>query len=420
MTLVPWAMVGVWSGEMRALGHGGVSELTAGRRGPGCIVSAGSPERPGHSSQLMKIVVMILVCSSSIVHADTSVDNRMSLEAMMAQFKHEMEVMKNEMEKKDEAMKNEMEKKDEAIAALTDALKAKTEHKQVQLTAGGEVMQLVSAADFKELTARVDQCEKTNAKQDAKLGMTIETLTKMRKESKDGRVGAPPAVPPAPALPLPRPRLPPVGMPGRRLQSSSNGNFVNELSITGPNAAISWNSHTPGLTSFNCTGVGDGRLMCSGEVVAADFATSDGNSLNGLGTLVNAALERTHLLEIAVADTTEWVDASLAAGMACHGWGWPCPQYKREGHWVYVRGFITTNPHGRTILNDDLFFTLPEGFRPPANTAFPAIAHSGGYTHRLDISPDGTVSCGGTSASIGYISLDGIYFSTALPVTVPF
>ena len=141
-----------------------------------------------------------------------------------------------------------MNKKDETIAAL----KAKTEHRQVQLTAGGEVMQLVGEADFKELATRVAACEKTNADQDAKLGMTMDTLSKVRKEIKDGRIGAPPALPPSPLPPLPPPR--PVATPGRRLQSSSNGNFVNELSITGPNAVISWNSHTPGLTSFNCTG----------------------------------------------------------------------------------------------------------------------------------------------------------------------
>merc|ERR1719453_2525306 len=113
-----------------------------------------------------------------------------------------------------------MTKKDEMIAAL----QAKTEHKQVQLTAGGEVMQLVSEADLKELTARVAACEKTNADQDAKLGMTMDTLSKVRKEIKDGRVAAPPALPPSPPPPLPPPR--PIANPGRRLESSSNGNFV--------------------------------------------------------------------------------------------------------------------------------------------------------------------------------------------------
>ena len=78
-------------------------------------------------------------------------------------------------------------------------------------------------------------------------------------------------------MPLPPPR--PVATPGRRLQSSSNGNFVNELSITGSNAVVSWNSHTPGLTPFNCTGVGDGVLTCSGTLVATDFQFADGTSI---------------------------------------------------------------------------------------------------------------------------------------------
>merc|ERR1711998_596601 len=120
----------------------------------------------------------------------------------------------------------------------------------------------------------------------------MDTLSKVRKEIKDGRDSAPPALPPSPPPPLPPPR--PVATPGRRLESSSNGNFVNELSMTGPNAVTSWNSHTPGLTSFNCTGVGDGRLTCSGEIHATNFVTTGisgqsetiGDQLNAIRTFV--------------------------------------------------------------------------------------------------------------------------------------
>ena len=228
-------------------------------------------------AQRMKSVLMMLLCSSP-AHANGSIDE--AITAMKEQMKEQMAKQERLEAKLDsERAKNEQQmiKKDETIAALTAALQAKTEHRQVQLTAGGEVMQLVSDADFKELAARVAACEQTNNDQDAKIGMTTDTLTKVRKEVKDGRVGAPAALPPSLPPPLPPPR--PVAKPGRRLQSSSNGNSVNELSITGPNAVVSWNGRTPGLTPFNCTGIGDGNLACSGEVQALDFILSDGQSI---------------------------------------------------------------------------------------------------------------------------------------------
>ena len=217
---------------------------------------------------MKKMMLIASVCFSFAAHSDGSVDE--------SSFATMIEAMQEQMAQ----LKDDMNKKDETIAAL----KAKTEHRQVQLTAGGEVMQLVSEADFMELAARVAACEKTNADQEAKLGMTMDTLSKVRKEIKDGRVGAPPALPPSPP-PLPPPR--PVAKPGRQLSSSSNGNFVNELSITGSNAVVSWNSHTPGLTSFNCTGVGDGKLTCSGEIHASDFFVG-GNSLIALASKIDA------------------------------------------------------------------------------------------------------------------------------------
>eukprot|EP00316_Scyphosphaera_apsteinii_P012329 CAMPEP_0119298840 /NCGR_PEP_ID=MMETSP1333-20130426/963_1 /TAXON_ID=418940 /ORGANISM="Scyphosphaera apsteinii, Strain RCC1455" /LENGTH=406 /DNA_ID=CAMNT_0007300049 /DNA_START=31 /DNA_END=1248 /DNA_ORIENTATION=- len=237
---------------------------------------------------MMKIesAMIILACSkSSVVRADKSVDET-SIAAMVKEQVHLQMAQ----------LHNEMVKKDETIAALTAALQSKTEHRQVQLKAGGEVMQLVSKADLEEVAERVAACEKTNTDQDAKLGMTMDTVTKVLKEIKDGRVGAPPALPPASPPRLLPPQ--PVAKPGRRLRSSSNGNFVNELSITGPNAVLSWNSHTPELTSFNCTGVGDGSLSCSGEMIATDFVVQ-GNTMSEmllridrLAADVTAAIDR--------------------------------------------------------------------------------------------------------------------------------
>eukprot|EP00316_Scyphosphaera_apsteinii_P023599 CAMPEP_0119301226 /NCGR_PEP_ID=MMETSP1333-20130426/3029_1 /TAXON_ID=418940 /ORGANISM="Scyphosphaera apsteinii, Strain RCC1455" /LENGTH=333 /DNA_ID=CAMNT_0007303241 /DNA_START=59 /DNA_END=1061 /DNA_ORIENTATION=+ len=215
--------------------------------------------------------MIILACSElSAVRADRSVDDT-SIVAML-------KVMQEQMQEQMAKLEDRIMAKDETIASLTAALQSKTEHRQVQLTVGGEVMQLVSEAEFKELASRVAKCEKTNADQDAKLGMTMDTLVKVRKEIKDARVGAPPALPPSPPPPLPPPQS--VATPGRQLQFSSNGNSVNELSLKGPNAVTSWNSRTPGLTSFNCTGVGDGKLTCSGEMYATNFVTDQGNSVN--------------------------------------------------------------------------------------------------------------------------------------------
>ena len=120
------------------------------------------------------VLKMLLIGSMSSVGvraADPALDESRSV----AQLAGMVEAMRAEMAQ----LKQGVEKRDATIATLTDALKAKTEHRQVQLTAGGEVMQLVSEADFKELAARVE-----------KLGAAIETLAK---EGRNGRFGAPPA-----------------------------------------------------------------------------------------------------------------------------------------------------------------------------------------------------------------------------------
>merc|ERR1719502_47449 len=78
---------------------------------------------------------------------------------------------------------DEMQKKDETIARLTTALESKQmDQKHVQLTTGGEVVELVSTADVKALEKRVEACEKKNDAQDAKIGMTVATVHRMREE----------------------------------------------------------------------------------------------------------------------------------------------------------------------------------------------------------------------------------------------
>ena len=89
-------------------------------------------------------------------------------------------------------------------------------------------------ADVRALQARVEACEMKIeahemkiAAQDATIGKAIATFHQMREERKEA------------LSPAPRPLA-----AGRRLSSASNP--VNEISITGPTAVVSWNSHTPG------------------------------------------------------------------------------------------------------------------------------------------------------------------------------
>ena len=207
---------------------------------------------PGVSVQMIVLVLMKL---GFVAAGQTSVDVEPT--AVMVKI---------------EAMQEQMAEQAKTIRMLTDALEAKAaDHKQhVQLTTGGEVVELASAADVKVLKTRVEACEKKIAE----IGMTA-----VRKTHEDA---LPRPLPP----PLPPPR--PAAMPGRRLSSSSNGGFVNELSITGPNAVVSWNSNSPGLTSFNCTGVGDGSLTCSGTLHVVDVIAGNAAGLVQLSEQVAA------------------------------------------------------------------------------------------------------------------------------------
>ena len=178
-------------------------------------------------------------------------------------FKEEMMKKEQEVQKKDEAFKEEMKKKDEMIAELLAALKSKTDHKQVQMSAGGEVFELVSATDLKALEARVqaaeervEECVAQNAAQDAKIGALRDK--------------------PAPPNPPAAAARPPAA--ARRQLSSATGDET-EFAITGRKATLSFNSRTPDLTPTRLTGEGGGKLTCSGELHATDFVTADGESV---------------------------------------------------------------------------------------------------------------------------------------------
>ena len=184
---------------------------------PACFSHPQSLSCLQNTMKIVSVMIMLACSWSPAVRADGSVDHSSVAAMLKAMLNEEREQMQEQMREQMAKLEGKMMAKDETIASLKAALQSKTEHRQVQLTAGGEVMQLVSEADLKVLATRVATCEKKNADQDAKLGMTMDTLSKVRKEIKDGRVGAPPALPPSPPPPLPPPR--PVATPGRWLSS---------------------------------------------------------------------------------------------------------------------------------------------------------------------------------------------------------
>jgi len=225
-------------------------------------------------------------------------------------------MLKNEMVKQAaqlREMRDEINTRDEAIVALNAALETKhMERNQVQLTTGGAVFELVSAADVRVLEQRMDALEtRCRITQDAATASNEQgarenggDMPSLAPSTRSPSPPPPPPPPPTPPPPTPRPappRPPPRPSPRRRLSSSSNGDSVNEVSITGSHAVTSWNSHTPGLTSINCTGLGDGKLTCSGELHATDFVTvADGVSFT-------AMVAELHSMKVEVAALTSFV-----------------------------------------------------------------------------------------------------------------
>lgn len=74
---------------------------------------------------------------------------------------------------------------------------------------------------------------------------------------------------------------PPRALQRRRLEESSADNTTqtNQFVMTGPKTAIVFNGNSVERTSFTMSGVGDGKVTCSGDVHATDFVTSEGVSL---------------------------------------------------------------------------------------------------------------------------------------------
>ena len=117
------------------------------------------------------MTVIVLVClSSALLRADGSVDEN----SVTAMFKEEKEQMQEQIAQ----LQDKMMAKDEAIATLlTAAAEAKaTDHKQhVQLMSGGEIVELVSAADVRALAKRLEACERKIDDRDAVIGVAVAT-----------------------------------------------------------------------------------------------------------------------------------------------------------------------------------------------------------------------------------------------------
>ena len=104
-------------------------------------------------------------------------DQKVLEEVEAIKVKHEQEIFD---------LKTEMKKKDEMITELLAARKSKTDHKQqFQMSAGGEVVELVSAADLKAggYSARKLRAAGVSAKEMRRARFPLSTLMARRSAS---------------------------------------------------------------------------------------------------------------------------------------------------------------------------------------------------------------------------------------------
>ena len=234
------------------------------------------------------IVLVLLGCFSSVeVRADGPNDEN-SVAGMVKVMARQNEQLANQQG---------------TIAALTAALEAKQmDRKHIQLTTGGEVVELVRIADVKELTEQMEASERKMDAQDARLAAQEARITELdatkaalavqvaqlmatlrarpvrteTAETTEARrlsnqqAGSSSPLPPTAHSLSPPPAWPPL--PAK----------ANEVRISGRHTAISFNTNVDGIEPFQCVGVGDRTLTCSGELRATDFRTAGGISLADL------------------------------------------------------------------------------------------------------------------------------------------
>ena len=204
----------------------------------------------------MTTVVMLLVFFSTVVCADGPSDES-SVAAMVKAMAQQNEEMANQKE---------------AIVTLTAALEAKQmDYKQIQLTTGGEVVELVRIADVKALTEQMEAYERKMDAQDAEISTAVATLHKIReaypmpvhaaKTTSSRRLekaGSPPPSLATEAICAPEAW---VGYDGETCGEcaalvkvrDNGGTCTGFCSLQGLNCVEGWNDETGGYCSFDAT-----------------------------------------------------------------------------------------------------------------------------------------------------------------------
>lgn len=100
---------------------------------------------------------------------------------------------------------------------------------------------------------------------------------------------------------------------------------------------------------------------------------------------------------------TDWTALSLNTGWVNFGGSYQTAEYKKVGDLVFLRGLIARTSGTATLIG-----TLPSGYRPILNPLF-IVATNTGYGE-IEINSPGQISW--RTGGVGYLSLDGLIFST--------
>ena len=158
---------------------------------------------------MMLVSACAMLLSAAAQIEDASADSAASSAAAVDAMKAQIGSLQAQIGSLQELQAAELKMKDEKIAKLTSALESPRhaddkQRQQLQIKTGGDVMELVTAADFQALAARVESCEKEVVALAKYVGST---------GARDaGRAGAPPRPLSSPLSPFITP-LPPRAAP---------------------------------------------------------------------------------------------------------------------------------------------------------------------------------------------------------------
>ena len=116
---------------------------------------------------------------------------------------------------------------------------------------------------------------------------------------------------------------------------------------------------------------------------------------------VDGFIETTGLITDGIG--TDWTALSLNTGWVNFGGSYQTAEYKKVGDLVFLRGLIARTSGTATLIG-----TLPSGYRPILNPLF-IVATNTGYGE-IEINSPGQISW--RTGGVGYLSLDGLIFST--------